>query len=85
MRYRFIHRCKSTGWAISSSHLQHSILSVLTDTVHSQLSFNVSRTLLMNLRLPIVEFSPTNTDKLNLFVFVTAASDNHFIKLRIPF
>ena len=44
----------------------------------SQLSFNISRTLLTSLGFPINHFSSNTFNNSDEFVFVTAASDNHF-------
>jgi len=45
---------------------------------YRQLSFNVSRTLLATLGFPLKQFSAITADNIDEFVFVTAASDNHF-------
>jgi hypothetical protein len=48
------------------------------NVVEGHLSFNVSQALLTSLGFPIDDFTTDNTVKANQFVFVTAASDNHF-------
>ena len=46
--------------------------------VYRQESFNISRTLLTSLGFPIDQFSSITFNNSDEFVFVTAASDNHF-------